>query len=353
MEIKQRDFGKLKNGETAYLLSLTNNNNISIDLTNYGACLVSVMVPDRNGDPDDVVLGFDDAGAYETDDNCFGATIGRNANRIGGAEVDIEGIHYKLAATEGRNNLHGLPAGFHFRLWDHSTDNEKQSVKFSLISKDMDQGFPGKLCVSVVYTLTDNNEIIIEYSCLSDRATIVNMTNHSYFNLAGHDFGNIKDHILYIDSDHFTPYDDEFIPTGEIRHVSGTAFDFRLPKRIGHDLDSGDEQLITGQGYDHNFVLDDNSQANTKVRQCAVVHEENSGRSLEVFTDLPAVQFYIGNHINADTLGKNGAIYNRRAGFCLETQYYPDANHHPNFPDTILPADTPYKTTTIYKFGTV
>jgi len=353
MGMDQTNFGELKNGESATLLSLTNNNGMRILLTNYGACLVSVMAPDKNGVFDDVVLGFDDAGSYESDGNCFGSTIGRNANRTGGAVVEIEGASYELPAVEGRNNLHSLPDGYHLRLWDFAHDADKQSIAFKLVSEDMDQGFPGRLEVSVVYTLTNSGEIIINYNCICDRTTIVNMTNHSYFNLAGHASGDVLDHVLSIDSKHFNPIDGECIPTGEIHSVAGTPFDFVIPKKIGRDIDQQDEQLKLGSGYDHNFVLNDDYLADTKMRLCAVATASATGRVLEVFTDQPAVQLYTGNHIKPGTPGKNGAIYSKRAGFCLETQYYPDANHHPDFPSTILPAGMPYRQTTIYKFSTV
>jgi len=352
MGVKITSFGKTPDGQPVSLIILRNKNGMSVRLMDFGACLVSVLVPDRSGTLVDVALGYDSAGEYAGSGLFFGGTVGRNANRIANARFVLGGVKYHLAANDGKHNLHSMPDGYHLRLWDFTVYEEALRVIFRLLSRHMDQGFPGNLDVSVTYALTEDNGVVIHYHGIADRDTLVNMTNHTYFNLAGHGAGSILGHVLTVNADAFLPIDETCIPTGEIRPVAGTPFDFRAPAQIGSRIHLPEEQLLCGKGYDHNFVLNTERSASgyPGLHLCAKVEEDASGRLMEVYTDQPGMQLYTGNFI-AEPSGKGGAAYVRHSGFCLETQRYPDTPNHPYFPTTILPAGVPYDTVTVYQFG--
>jgi aldose 1-epimerase len=279
----------------------------------------------------------------------LGAAIGRNGNRIAGAEITINGVTYQLDKNEGENNLHAGFNGFDKRVWDAKVDEVNNAVEFSLLSPAGDQGFPGNFNVTVTYTVTDDNEVKLNYKGTTDADTIANMTNHSYFNLAGHTSGTILDHVMWIKASKFVPVvDSSAIPTGEVATVTGTPMDFTSPKAIGKELESDFDQLKFTGGYDHNYAIDKETKGIEKI---AVVEDPKSGRKMEVYTDLPGVQLYVGNFIDTNGVkGKEGMLYQKRGGLCLETQYFPDAIHQPNFESPVLKAGEEYNTTTIYKF---
>lgn len=346
MGITVTDFGRTPKGVDAKLYTLANGNGMTIEVTDFGATLVGATVPDKNGTCADVVLGYSDVTGYLTYGGYLGATIGRSGNRIGGASFEINGVTYQMDKNENGNNLHSGYQGYEKVLWNAETDEDALSVAFSHHSPDGDQGFPGNFDVTVTFTLTEDNRIKIEYRGKADKDTIANMTNHSYFNLDGHDSGSILSHKVWIDADGITAIDKEAIPTGEIMAVEKTAFDFRTPKTIGQDIEREEEQLKMGGGYDHNYAL----RAGEGVRKIAEVTAPVSGRKMTVYTDCVGVQFYTGNFIESSWIGKDGKAYGKRGGFCLETQYYPDAVHHDNFASPILKAGETYHTTTIYQF---
>lgn len=347
MGMKISDFGKLADGREAKLVTIANKNGMTIEVTNYGATLVGIVVPDKNGRHDDVLLGYADVTDYAKNSGFLGACIGRSGNRIATASFEINGITYHLDQNEKQNNLHSGNDGYDSKIWDMETDEAASSVIFSRMSPDLEQGYPGNFKVSVTYTLTDDNEIKIHYQGVSDKDTIANMTNHSYFNLEGHDSGSILDHLVQIDADGYTEVDAELIPTGVIAPVEGTPFDFRIAKAVGRDIEMDHEQLKMGGGYDHNFVLNTDGT----LKKIAEVTAPVSGRKMEVYTDCVGVQFYTGNFIEDTWIGKDGKAYQKRGGLCLETQFFPDAIHHENFPSPILKAGDTYSTTTIYKFS--
>lgn len=349
MGIMTSTFGKTTSGEEAKLVTLVNKKGMSIEVTNYGATLVSVSVPDQKGHLYDVVLGYDDVTDYEKNGGYLGATIGRNGNRIGNAVVTINGKAYALDKNEKVHNLHSGFKGFNSVIWEMELKEESLSVVFTHHSPDGDQGFPGNVNVSVTYTLTEENEVKIQYKGISDADTILNMTNHSYFNLDGHDSGtDVLNHTLWLDADAFTAVDADLIPTGENPVVEGTPMDFRTEKRIGRDIAADFEQLKLTSGYDHNFVLNHQGEG---MRKIAVAKAGKSGIVMEVYTDLPGVQLYTGNFVTTDQIGKDGHAYDKHRGFCLETQVYPDANHHADFPTSIVKAGETYETDTVYKFS--
>lgn len=348
MGSKVSSFGRMADGTEISLVTLVNKNGMGIEVTNYGATLVSVTVPDRNGRTDDVVLGYEDVADYVMHKGCLGATIGRNGNRIGGAKVTISGKEYILDDNENGNNLHSGFVGYHQMVWNMEVLENELAVRFSRLSPDGEQGFPGNFEISVTYTLTEKNEVKIHYVGKSDKDTIANMTNHSYFNLAGHGSGDVLGQTMWINSDAITENDQASIPTGIIRDIRGTVMDFNTPKELGRDIEADYDQLKFGFGYDHNYVLKNQGSG---IRKAAEAADPKSGRVMEVFTDCVAVQLYTGNFIDKDSRGKEDAVYQPRYGFCLETQFYPDANHHENFPSSILKAGEVYDTTTIYKFS--
>lgn len=344
-EMKVAGFGKLKNGTEAQLYTLINDMGMSVSVTNYGATLVNLFVPDKDGILTDVVLGYEDASGYEDGDMSLGATVGRCANRIGGAQFRINGVSYQLAKNDNEeNNLHSGPDFFHKRIWE-IRNKSNQKITFTLHSPDQDQGYPGVLDMEVTYELTESGEVCIDYYSVPNMDTIINMTNHSYFNLNGHKNGTILNHELSIDADYFTRADAQSIPTGELVDVKGTPMDFTKSKTIGRDIENDYEAIKFGLGYDHNWVL--NNQGG--FEKIAEVTGDISKITMEVYTDLPGVQLYTGNFIESAS-GKQGAIYKKRAGLCLETQYFPDAVHHDHFVSPICKAGENYRTKTVYKF---
>ena len=336
----KKSFGVLPSGEQASLYTISCGN-ITATVTDYGAHLVSLLVPDRNGTVADVVLGYDDANGYRTGGCFFGATVGRNANRIGGASFQLNGKTVNLTANDNNNNLHSGLEFFHLRMWDVVSQDDA-SVRFRLESPDGDQGFPGNATIDVTYRLDSQGGLHIVYDATCDQDTVFNLTNHSYFNLAGHDrLDQCMEQKLFISCDYITPDDAVSIPTGELRSVADTPFDFRNPKAIGRDINADYDQLNMQGGYDHNHVILSNP--------CAVLTTADESRTMEVWTDCPGVQFYAGNYI-VDEAGKGGIHYTKRTGICLETQFYPDALHNPAWPQPITKAGQPYHSETVYKF---
>ncbi|MBQ2745273.1 MAG: galactose mutarotase [Lachnospiraceae bacterium] len=352
MAISKEIFGQTKDGQTAHLYTITNNNGMMAKFTDFGAILVSLEVPDRDGKAEDVVLGFDNLEDYLGNLFCLGATIGRFANRISGASFVLNGTRYELDKNDRQNTLHSGFNGFHKRLWEADTyeDELGQIVAFTYTSEDGDQGYPGTLDVTVRYIVTDDNTLIIEYEAESDKDTIVNFTNHSYFNMAGHDSGSILDQKVWIDADYYTYVNQESIPNGELCKVEGTPMDFRVMKNVGQDIYADFELTKWCNGYDHNWVL---KTKENEVSLVAKMVDEKSGRAMEVYTDLPGMQFYTSNGFDGRTKGKNGAHYVKHAGCCFETQYFPDAINIPSFKQPILRAGEEFSTTTVYKFITV
>ncbi|WP_242258667.1 aldose epimerase family protein [Streptococcus thoraltensis] len=328
-------------------ITLSNGNETSIVVSNLGATLLNFKTPDKNGKLQDIVLGFDTIEEYfRNTDTYFGATIGRIANRTETASFSLDGETFQIDKNEGKNNLHSGPNGYQIRIWEvESLDESSNQVTFKLDSSDGDQGYPGNLTLKITYRLTDDNQVTITYQALSDKNTPLSPTNHSYFNLNGHASGSIENHLLQLNASAFTPIKDSTsIPTGQIADVEGTPFDFRKPKTIGQDIDQPFDQLQFAGGYDHNLVLD-NPNLQTAF---ATVIGDKSGIKLEAFTDLPGVQFYTGNFLNNHP-GKAQASYGKRHGFCLETQFFPNAINVPNFPSPVLKANTPATYQTIYK----
>jgi len=347
----KKSFGKTPDGQPADLFVLTNKNGAEVSITNYGGAVVSLKVPDRGGKLADVVLGYDGIDGYVNDKSYFGALVGRYGNRIGHAQFVLDGKTYTLAKNNGENSLHGGVKGFNKAVWTAKTLSKKdgQLLELSYLSKDGEEGFPGNLKVTVTYTWTDANALKIEYSATTDKKTVVNLTNHSYFNLAGQGSGDILGHLMTIEADKFTPVDSGLIPTGELRDVAGTPFDFRNSTAIGARISQDDEQLKLGGGYDHNFVL--RRSAGSSESLAARVVEPTSGRVLEVWTTEPGVQFYTGNFLDGKSAGKGGATYPKRSAFCLETQHFPDSPNQPKFPSVALNPGERYHTITTYKFS--
>ncbi|MCQ2506959.1 MAG: galactose mutarotase [Lachnospiraceae bacterium] len=350
MSITRKDFGSTKDGQKASLYILENKNGMKVALTDYGATIVEIWAKDKNGKFADVALGYDSVKGYAENGTYYGAFIGRNGNRIGGAKFVINGKEYQVDKNDnGINNLHGGFVGYNNFMYEaEMIDEEEPAVEFSRLSPDMEQGFPGNVDITVTYTLTNDNAIVIEYFAVSDKDTVLNFTNHSFFNLKGHDQGSIEDHYLWINADAFTPTDDKLIPSGEIRKVEGTPMDFRTEMRIGDRIDADYLPLKQAGGYDHNYVL------NTKgddVELVAEFKDKTSGRVLKVYTDLPGMQFYAGNFISGKDEGKGGYVYKYRGGACFESQFFPDAcNAKEGFKSSVFKAGQEYETTTIYKF---
>ncbi|WP_026493086.1 aldose epimerase family protein [Butyrivibrio sp. XPD2002] len=345
MSVKREFLGETKDGAPIYGYHMTNDQGMEVCLMNYGAAIRNIFVKDKNGEKRDVVLGFESPENY-FDNPCFiGVVVGPVANRIGGAAYSIDGKDFKMAVNDGPNNLHSdFDNGFHKRVWEAAeTDN---SVTFTLKSEDGDLGFSGNREFSVTYTLTEDNSLMLHYHATSDAKTLINITNHCYFNLRGHDAGTITDHVAQFNSSKTTVVGKGLIPNGEIADVEGTPFDFRKEKVIGLEIDADDEQLRLGGGYDHNFIIDN---ADGTRRTFATVTCPESGITMQCSTTLPAFQFYAGNCLDADG-GKDGAVYKNREGFCLETQIYPDAIHHSNFPDAVFGPEREYDSMTVYRF---
>ena len=345
-------FGTMPNGTRIEVFTLTNASGMEVRAINYGAIIASIRVPDRGGKLGDVVLGYDTLDGYLKDTRFFGAVVGRYGNRIARGKFSLEGREYTLAINNAPNHLHGGPNGFNKQVWTASilaTGAKGPSVTFTRTSPDGEEGYPGTLQVRVTYTLTDANEVDIQYEATTDKPTVVNLTQHSYFNLMGAGNGPIIDHGLRINADRYTPVDSTLIPTGKIVEVAGTPLDFRSPKFIGARIDASDEQIKIGGGYDHNFVL---NRQGTGLAHAVWLNDERTGRSLDVFTTEPGIQFYTGNHLDG-VAGKGGATYSRRSGLCLETQHFPDSPNKPDFPSTIVKPGTPYTSHTVWRFSVV
>ena len=350
--MQKKAFGKTPEGQSVDLYVLTNKHGVEAAITNYGGTVVSLKVPDVSGKMDDVVLGYDKVADYAAGKSYFGAIIGRYGNRIAHGKFSIGATASTLPKNDGDNTLHGGIIGFNKRVWAAKdvSGAEGAALELTYVSKDGEEGFPGNLSTKVVYTLTDDNSLKIDYTATTDKETVVNLTNHSYFNLAGQGNGDILQHHLQIHADHFTPVDSGLIPLGELREVKGTPFDFLTPTAIGDRIDQDEEQIKLGKGYDHNFAL--NRRVAVKgLALAAVVQEPKSGRVLQVWTTEPGIQFYTGNFLDGTGTGKGGKPYARRTAFCLETQHYPDSPNHPAFPSTILKPGETYRTTTVYKFS--
>lgn len=340
-------FGKTADGTAVDLYTLSNEKGMEAKITNYGGIVVSLKTPDRNGKAGDVVLGYDSLDGYLKSSPYFGAIVGRYGNRIAKGQFTLDGTTYKLAKNNGENHLHGGIKGFDKVVWEAKEvpNGNSAGLQLTYLSKDGEEGYPGNLSVTVLYTLTNDNGLKIEYTATTDKKTVVNLTNHSYFNLAGS--GDILKHELMLNADKFTPVDKTLIPTGELKSVKGTPLDFTQPTAIGARIDQPDEQMKFGGGYDHNFVINGAGS----LALTASVYEPTSGRVMDVYTTEPGVQFYTGNFLGG-MVGKNGQAYQKRTGFCLETQHFPDSPNKPSFPSTVLEPGKKYETTTIYKFST-
>ena len=346
MAVSSREFGVSPQGEKVTLYSITNGMGMQADIMDFGATLVKLTAPDKEGKLSDVVLGFETVEGYYENLSFFGATIGPNANRTGGAQYEIDGVVYQMDVNDGENNLHShIQCGYHKRMWDVECGNN--SVTFTLCDEDGCIGFPGNKVCSVTYTLTDAGSLMLHYHGESDKKTILNMTNHTYFNLDGHDSGSIENHELWLGASYYTPIANGSIPTGEIAPVAGTPMDFTHPIKIGERIENDFEQLKISGGYDHNYVLD---EYDGSVRLFAKVEAPKSGRVLKAYTNLPGVQFYAGNYIDREE-GKAGVTYRKRNGFCLETQFFPDAANKPQFASPVFGPDRIYDYTTIYEFS--
>jgi len=348
--VKKESFGTLPDGTSVDLYTMTNAQGMEIRATNYGGIVVSLRVPDKKGNLDDIALGFDDLKGYLANTPYFGAIIGRYGNRIAKGKFTLDGKEYTLARNNGPNSIHGGLKGFNQVAWQAEPFQSPVGVGIilSYTSKDGEEGYPGNLKTKVTYTLTGKNEWIIDYEAVTDKATPVNLTEHTYFNLAGEGKGDVLGHILQLNASRFTPVDQNLIPTGELRPVKSTPLDFTQPTAIGARIDADYEQLRLGHGYDHNFVID---RKDSDPVLAARVKEPASGRVLEVYTTEPGLQLYTGNFLDGTITGKRGHVYKQRFGFCLETQHFPDSPNHPDFPTTILRPGQTYHSRTIYKMS--
>ena len=344
MSVNTESFGQTPDGRQVDLYTLANANGLRARIINYGAILVSLEVPDRNGNPADIVLGYDNLDEYLNRGGLFGAVVGRYANRIGGAKFVLDGVEYELVANNRPNHIHGGKIGFAkvvWRLEDIKAEDRQAAVKLSYVSQDGEEGYPGNLACSVTYTLTDENELKIGYEAETDKATVLNLTNHSYFNLAGHGAGDVLGHVLMLNADKYTVFDDALIPTGEIRSVKATPFDFTTATPIGARIGE------VGAGYDQNYVLNGGGSP----ALCARVSEPTSGRVMEVRTTEPGVQLYTANWSNKSVTGKAGQVYGNHGGFCLETQHYPDSPNKPDFPSVVLKPGQKFTSVTVFEFS--
>lgn len=345
MSVNQESFGQTPEGREVDLYTLTNSNGLKARITNYGAILVSLEVPDRTGKFADITLGFDTLDGYLGEHPYFGAVIGRYANRIGAAKFTLDGVEYTLAANNNGNHLHGGIKGFDKVVWkldDLKSEGRSALVKLSYISEDGEEGYPGNLACSVTYALTEDNELQISYEADTDKKTVVNLTNHSYFNLAGQGTGNILGHELMLAADKYTVVDEGLIPTGENRDVKDSPMDFTVAASIGSRIEQ------TGMGYDHNYVL---NSGGGSLALAARAYEPTTGRVMEVSTTQPGVQFYTGNFLDGSVVGKGGVKYEKNYAFCLETQHFPDSPNKPDFPSVVLEPGQKYATATVFKFS--
>jgi aldose 1-epimerase len=348
--IKKESFGKTTGGEQIELYSLTNKKGTEVSITNFGATVVALKVPDRAGKAADIVLGYDTLDGYENGTSYFGATVGRYGNRIAGGKFSIDGKTYTLPKNNGENTLHGGIVGFNKRVWKarEITSKEGESLEMTYLSADGEEGFPGNLSAKVVFTLpAERNELRIDYTATTDKDTVLNLTNHSYFNLSGEGNGDILDHVMTLHSKQFTPVDKTLIPTGELKNVGGTPMDFNSATAIGKRINENDEQLVFGKGYDHNWAL---TRAGGGLSMAAEAYDPKSGRKLEVLTTEPGVQFYSGNFLDG-AKGKGNKPYPQRAAFCLETQHFPDSPNHANFPSTLLKPNSVFHSQTVFRFS--
>ena len=344
---------QVKDFDSIKLYTLKNESGMTVCVTNYGAIVTSIIVSDRNGKRADVALGYDRVEDYinAVDKPYFGAVVGRYGNRIAKGEFTLDGETYSLLKNNGENHLHGGAIGFDKVVWTVDEYVEGQSLTLSYLAKDKEEGYPGNLQLKITYTLADDNSLIVDYHATTDKATPVNVTQHTYFNLKGEGQGTILDHQLMLNAKKFTPVDESLIPTGEMHTVAGTPFDFTTPKAIGRDIGQQNEQLVFGLGYDHNWILDTDGKEG-ELSLAAQVHEPSSGRVMEIYTTEPGIQFYCGNFLDGRLKGKSGKPYVHRGGFCLETQHFPDSPNQPNFPSTILKPGETYDSKTVFKFST-
>jgi aldose 1-epimerase len=350
--ITDQPFGTMPDGTEVRAFTLATPDGVRMRVLTYGAIIASFAVPDRHGEPGDVVLGHDDLEGYLRASPYFGAVIGRCANRIARGRFTLEGVEHVLATNNGVNHLHGGEQGFDRRVWSAvpGGDAARPSLVLALTSDDGDEGYPGRVAAQVTYTLSDRDGLEIDYLARTDRATPVSLTQHSYWNLAGAGAATVLDHELEVRAERFTPVDAGLIPTGELRPVQGTPFDFRTPATVGARVDSADEQLLRAGGYDHNFVL--GPPEADGLRTAAVLRERASGRALEVRTSEPGLQLYSGNFLDGSIRGKGGRVYAHRSALCLETQHFPDSPNQPGFPSVILRPGQEYRSRTTYRFFT-
>lgn len=350
LKIEKKEFGTTEDNVTVYQFVLSNKNGMEISVINYGGIITSLKAKDRNGKYQDIVLGFNSLPPYEDENPYFGALIGRYGNRIANGTFKLDGQPYKLDINNPPNHLHGGLKGFHKVVWNPKEiiNDSNVSLELTYLSKHMEEGYPGNLDVKVTYTLNNKDELSVLYEAETDRKTIINLTQHSYFNLSGDFSEDVLDHQIKINADAFLPVDETLIPTGEIRSVLGSPFDFRKSKLIGQDIDVNNKQIEFGKGYDHCWVI--NNQ-NNGLRSVASAYHYESGRVLDVYSDLPGLQFYSGNFLDGTLKSKGGGYYELRSGFCLETQYYPDSPNQENFPSVVLKPGDIYKTNTIFKFS--
>lgn len=345
--MEKRSFGRTSSGREAALYTIANSRGMRAEITDYGASLVSLFVPDKSGAPVDVVLGYEDAASYENGRGYLGATIGRNGNRIANACLEIDGVSYPLEANDSENNLHSGSKGTSARFWELQSCEDNRIV-LTIEDADLEQGYPGNAKMTVTYEVTEDNGLAIRYEASADKKTVFNLTNHSYFNLSGQETGDILDCTLMIKASHYTPVKDKkAIPTGEIASVEGTPFDFREAKPIGRDIRADHIQLTYGNGYDHNFALD---RAGDGLESVATVYSPKTGIQMEVITDCVGMQLYTANGVGGQK-GKGGVVYQRNAALCLETQFFPNAVNEPNFASPLIDAGTTYRSETVYRFS--
>ncbi len=349
LSIEKSKYGKLSSDEEVHLFTLTNSKGMKVGILDYGGIITSLLAPDKDGNFEDVVLGFENLADYETRNPYFGALVGRYANRIAGGKFSLDGQEYRLVQNNGNNHIHGGTKGFDKVIWNANPIEfaDRVSLELSYTSKDMEEGYPGNLVCNVTYTLTDNNELQVTYRATTDKKTVVNLTQHAYFNLSGDFSKTILDHKLFISADEFVPVNKELIPYGEYASVAGTPFNFNSPKQIGRDIEDSHEQIAIGKGYDHSWVLKD---YNSKIRKVASVLHPETGRFLEVFSTEPGMQLYTGNFLDGTLPAKGGGTYARRSGFCLETQHHPDSPNQPAFPTVVLEPGQTYRSETVFKF---
>jgi aldose 1-epimerase len=349
-KLKKEEFGTVADGKTADLYTISNGRGIEVKVTNYGGIVTSITVPDRHGRAGEVVLGFDSLEGYLSPHPCYGATIGRYANRIAKARFLLNGREYQLAANDGQNHLHGGCRGFDKVLWEATeiSCGENSALRLNHLSIDGEEGYPGNLSVSVIFSITDDGALKVDYSATTDESTVLNLTNHSYFNLSDGGASDILHHELQIDADYYLPIDREALPLGATREVAGTPFDFRKSTPIGRRIGEKDEQLLFGEGYNHMWVLRGRGETPTHA---AMVFDPKSGRTMELLTTELGVQLFTANFPGDMFRGRNGAFCPSRGGFCLETQGYPDAPNHPEYPSTVLNPGEVYRQTTIYRFS--